>query len=177
MSQASLETLTTADAALLGNLMELYIHDLSAMFPHVKLGADGRFGYPALPTYLEASSERHAFVIRHQGSTAGFILARRGSPASDDPNVLDIAEFFVLRQFRGRGVGRAAAAALWDRMPGSWTVRASTRNPDAVKFWRRAVSEHTNGQFSERERLDGSTSWVVLLFGTRPFGRSSQKAP
>ena len=32
------------DATLLGGLMELYIHDLSTVFPDVMLGPDGRFG-------------------------------------------------------------------------------------------------------------------------------------
>jgi hypothetical protein len=31
-----------ADGDLLGNLLESYIHDLSGIFPDVKLGADGR---------------------------------------------------------------------------------------------------------------------------------------
>lgn len=170
LNDVSLEPLTAADATLLGNLMELYVHDLSAMFPHVKLGPDGRFGYPELPSYLAGSNDRHALLIRHQGSTAGFALARRGSPASDDPNVLDIAEFFVLRQFRGRGVGYAAAALLWNRLTGSWTVRASAKNPEAVKFWRRAVAEYTRGQLIERQRAEGSSSWVVLFFDSHTAG-------
>ena len=32
------------DTVLLSNLLELYIHDMSPMFPAVRLGEDGRFG-------------------------------------------------------------------------------------------------------------------------------------
>ncbi|MFZ5890568.1 MAG: GNAT family N-acetyltransferase [Myxococcota bacterium] len=160
----TLESAGAGDATLLGNLMELYIHDLSAVFRHVKLGPDGRFGYPALGSYLSASGERFGFVIRCEGEVAGFVLARRGSPASEDPNVLDVAEFFVLRSFRERGVGQAAARLLWGAMRGKWVIRALVRNTKAVGFWRALVSAYTNGRYEERERMDGSSKWVVLSF-------------
>jgi predicted acetyltransferase len=164
MPQVTLESASAEHAVLLSNLVELYIHDLSAMFPHVRLGEDGRYGYPALPSYLSGESGRRAFVIRHDGVVAGFVLARRGSPASDDPSVLDVAEFFVLRQFRARGVGRAAAARLWELMPGSWTVRASASNPAAINFWREVVTKHAGKGAAESRRIIGGSEWVVFCF-------------
>ena len=163
-TQVTLERATAGDTTLLSNLLELYIHDLSAMFPHVKLGEDGRYGYSELPSYLAGNSSRRAFVIRHEGRVAGFVLARQGSPASDDPRTLDIAEFFVLRQFRARGVGRAAATLLWDLMPGSWTIRAALANPDAVRFWRDAVREYVEQRATESERSLNGSKWLVLCF-------------
>lgn len=160
----ALERATAAHAVLLGNLLELYIHDLSAMFPHVKLGDDGRYGYPALPSYLSGGTDRRAFVIRCDGRIAGFALVRRGSPASDDPSVLDIAEFFVLRQFRARGVGRAAAMRLWDDTRGSWAIRASTGNSGAVTFWRNVIAEYAGERATESERSLGGSNWIVLCF-------------
>jgi predicted acetyltransferase len=163
-TRVTLERATAGDAVLLSNLMELYVHDLSAMFAHVKLGEDGRYGYPELPSYLSGESTRFAFVIRHEGRVAGFVLARRGSPASDDPKVLDVAEFFVVRQFRARGIGRAAATRLWDLMPGSWTIRASARNPDAIRFWRDTVEKYAGPRATESKRSIGSSEWVVFCF-------------
>ena len=87
-----LDLATVADAELLSNLLELYIHDLSAAFPHLELGADGRFGYPKLPLYWSEPESRFPFLIRCDGRVAGFALVTRGSPATDDPNVFDIAE-------------------------------------------------------------------------------------
>lgn len=162
MPRVTLESASADDAVLLGNLVELYIHDLSAMFPHVRLSEDGRYGYPGLPSYLSGERDRRAFVIRHDGVIAGFVLARRGSPASDDPSVLDVAEFFVLRQFRARGVGRAAAARLWDLMPGSWTVRASAGNPAAIDFWRQVVTSYAGERATESRRNIGGSEWVVF---------------
>jgi predicted acetyltransferase len=163
--KVTIEPADARHALLLGNLLELYIHDLSAIFPHVRMGEDGRYGYRALPSYLSGESGRRAFLIRQEGCVAGFVLAQRGSPESDDPSVQDIAEFFVLRQFRGRGVGRAAVTLLWDLMPGSWAIRASRANPHAVRFWRDVVANYTDRRGAESE---SASPWVVLCFDNSP---------
>ena len=129
--------------------MELYVHDLSALFAQVKLGEDGRFGYPALPSYLSGENGRSAFVLRHEGCVAGFVLVRRGSPASDDPSVLDVAEFFVMRKFRRHGVGTVVATRLFVSFRGHWEVRELQTNPPAISFWRRVIALYTNGNFEE----------------------------
>lgn len=60
----TLDAAAPNDATLFGNLMELYIHDLSAVFPDVMLGPDGRFGYPKLPLYWSEPDRRFPFLIR-----------------------------------------------------------------------------------------------------------------
>ena len=159
----TLDALSESDAELLGNLLELYVHDLSAIFLQVELGPNGRFGYPHL-AYLSGADGKRAFVIRCEGRVAGFALVKRGSPASDDPDVLDVAEFFVLRRFRARGVGRVAAERLWSDLPGSWVVRASARNPAAVAFWRRVVTGYTRGSAAASTRRIGTDDWTVFAF-------------
>ena len=70
--------------------------------------SDGRFGYDRLPLYRTEPEKRFPFLIRRDGRTVGFALAMRG-PASDDPDDLDLQEFFVLRRYRR--VGREAACS------------------------------------------------------------------
>ena len=95
---------------------------------------------------------------------AGFALAKRGSPADDDPMVLDVEEFFILRQYRRTGVGRRAAALLWKRLPGRWTVRVAEANLSALRFWRSVVAELVDESASEFPFSDGGRDWRVLLF-------------
>jgi hypothetical protein len=45
-----LQRATPDMAPVLGNLLELYVHDLSEVFP-IELGPEGRFGYDKLPLY------------------------------------------------------------------------------------------------------------------------------
>lgn len=123
----------TRDAApLLQNLLELYLHDMSEFFP-VEPGPDGRFGYEKLELYWTQPAVRQAFLIQRGGRVAGFALATRGSPASDDPAVLGFA------RMRGR------AGALRGRRIGGRTVprrratRARVGRPRSagVAAWRR----------------------------------------
>src|SRR5689334_21244509 len=93
--QITLELVPESGAARLGQLVELYLHDMSETFP-IEPGEDGRFGYPRLAAYWSEPERHFPLLIRADGRVAGFTLVTRGSPASDDPNVLDVAEFFIL---------------------------------------------------------------------------------
>ena len=161
-----LDPAAPADAERLSNLLELYIHDMSAIYPHVELGDDGRFGYPELPLYWSEPGRRFPFLIRHGDRVAGFVLAKRGSPVSDDPEVLDVVEFFVLRQYRRGGLGRAAALQLWQQLPGSWTVRVSEGNRGALEFWSGVIAEATNGAAIESSRAGRLHPWRVFAFAS-----------
>lgn len=161
----SLERATPDMAPLLRNLLELYVHDLSEIFP-VELGPDGRFGYARLPLYWTEPAVRHAFLIKCGSRVAGFALATRGSPASDDPTDLDVAEFFVLRAYRRAGVGRQAAFALWDSLPGQWVVRVSEANRAGLPFWRDAIRSYTSGVFGESARPGSPAGWRIFTFAS-----------
>ena len=163
-ARVSLARLRSSEHTLLTNLLELYVHDLSALFPQVELDDNGRFGYAKLPLFLGDSQRHLAFLIRAGDRIAGFALATRGSPVSDDPNVHDVAEFFVLRRYRRSGVGRHAAELLFQALPGRWTVRVLERNTRAFAFWRRAVFDFARGAVDEAERRDASGVWRVFAF-------------
>ncbi len=163
-----LDVATLRDSTLLSNLLELYIHDLSEAFPNIELGADGRFGYDKLPLYWSEPERRFPFLIRCGAQVAGFVLVTRGSPATDDPDVFDIAEFFVLRRHRRFGVGRRAAFLLWNRLPGRWIVRVSEGNSGALPFWAGVIAEYTRGAATELKRPGIPNAWRVFSFGSTP---------
>lgn len=164
LDMVTLEAATSKHATLLSNLLELYIHDMSTAFPNVELNSDGRFGYPKLPLYWSEPDRRFAFIIRLGERVTGFVFATRGSPVADDAKVLDVAEFFVLRQYRRCSVGRRAALLLWRRIPGRWTVRVSEKNRGAIAFWREVISDLTNGSATETERAGTPNAWRVFSF-------------
>src|SRR5579862_2852405 len=83
---------------ILANLLELYAHDFSE-FHEIELGEDGRFGYMHLPLYWREPN-RHPFLVRVDGKLAGFVLVKQTSEA-----VWDMAEFFIVRGYRRRGIG------------------------------------------------------------------------
>ena len=80
-----------SDESRLANLMELYVHDFSEILETAP-GDDGRFGYRLSKYWTD--SDRFPFLIRADGSLAGFALIGRGSEVTGDPEVMDVAEFF-----------------------------------------------------------------------------------
>ena len=88
-----------------------------------------------LPRYWTDTDANFAFLIKCGGQVAGFALATRGSPATQDATDLDVAEFFILRGYRRSGIGRCAAAPLSGhaipcRYQGCAGTAASVNNTD-----------------------------------------------
>jgi predicted acetyltransferase len=124
--------------SILANLLELYAHDFSE-FHDLELGEDGRFGYKQLALYW-SEPNRYPFLVRMDGQLAGLVLVKRGSEISNNETVWDMAEFFVVRRYRRRGLGTKTAHEVWRRFQGLWEVRVMESNHSANQFWARAVS-------------------------------------
>jgi len=95
----------------------------------------------------------NAFIVLREQEPVGFAVVQRSlTPASSDElkRHFRLSEFFIRKPFRNKGVGRGAAMLIFARYAGEWTVPEQSRNPGAVRFWRRVVSEFTNGKFREK---------------------------
>jgi predicted acetyltransferase len=119
-----------SDEGVLGHLVEFYVYDYSE-YMGWDVDGDGVFGYRHLDHYW-TEPDRHPFFIRADGHLAGFALVRSGNPH-------DLAEFFVMRKYRRRGIGTLAARLVFDRFPGRWEVRQLPANAAATSFWRAAI--------------------------------------
>jgi predicted acetyltransferase len=98
-----------------------------------------------------ADSTTHPLVIVQESHTVGFALVRRQAQhARAGKAGFMMAEFFVARAFRRRGIGLAAVRLIFDRYAGSWHIMEYQRNQHATEFWRRAVRVYTGGKFQER---------------------------
>ncbi|MCZ8133274.1 MAG: GNAT family N-acetyltransferase [Steroidobacteraceae bacterium] len=100
----------------------------------------------------------HPIVILDSGGPAGFALVSRplvparppvGARPADGTDYR-LAEFYVRRAHRRRGIGRAAAALIFSRFAGRWEVSEAMGNTEAVAFWRRVIMAYTRGRYDER---------------------------
>jgi predicted acetyltransferase len=153
---------TREQQPILGNLLELYAYDFSAFHP-LQLGEDGRFGYRDLPLYWHEES-RSPFLVRVDGELAGLALVRRGSRISEDKNVWDMAEFFIVRGCRRRGVGRCAAHQIWRRFPGPWEIRVMESNLPALRFWEQAARSFAGGRLVLSRFEENGQPWRLFAF-------------
>jgi predicted acetyltransferase len=147
---------------ILANLLQLYAHDFSE-FHDIELGADGRFSYKQLPLYW-SDSNRHPFLVRVDGKLAGLAFVKRGSEISGNQTVWDMAEFFVVRGYRRRGIGTEIAHQVWARFRGSWEVRVMHSNRHAREFWQRAISAFNRAPVHPVSVEKGGAHWDLFSF-------------
>jgi len=148
----------------LENLFQLYVHDFSSFVP-MDVGDDGRFEVTLADAWW-TEDDHHAYLVHEDGTLRGFALVRRGSRVTDDRAPMDVAELFVVRAGRGRGLGAKVVQTLFDAFPGRWEVRVRNGNAPALAFWTSVVSDEADG---EVERLPHSASgvpWTVFRFAT-----------
>jgi len=117
----------------------------------VPVGATDSTGYPYLDAYWSEPS-RHAFIIRSGGRAVGFAFIR--GPASTGSARYQLAEFYIKPERRRLGIGRQAAAAIWQRFPGQWELQVHARNTAAVKF-RSACAEAETGEAPQVQEVQG----------------------
>ncbi len=123
-----------ADDPRLGRLLQLYIHEWSALVPQ-PIGEDALFRYGDLSLY-RGDDTRAAFLFVDEADRLplGFGLVER------HPDLRwSVEEFFVIAGARRRGAGTRAAQLLFATRPGPWTLTVRLENPGALGFWRRVV--------------------------------------
>ena len=148
--------------SVVANLLELYAHDFSE-FQHLELGPDGKYGYRDL-SYYWIEPRRHPFLVRTGGKLAGLILVKRGSAISGNEKVWDMAEFFVVRRYRRRGIGTEMAHQVWRLFPGRWEVRVLESNRSAHRFWDHVIMDFA-GDSSRSVRIEnGGQHWHMFTF-------------
>ena len=149
-------------APILANLLELYVHDFSE-FLDLEIGEDGRFGYPALSLYW-SEPDRHPFFVKLDGKYAGLVLVKR------EGAVWDMAEFFILRGCRRRGIGTQVAHEVWKRFPGLWEVHVMEANVSARRFWAGAVATFVGRDVAPVRVERNGKSWEVFSFQSDSSG-------
>lgn len=159
-----LEPLTRDSESVLDNLFELYAYDFSEHTP-LQLEASGRFEVTPGDAWW-TRQDHFGYLIEVGGKLAGFALVRTGSRVTSQSDVMDVAEFFVLRGMRGRGIGKSAAHALFGAYPGTWEVRVRRTNVGALAFWSRVVAAWVQHPVASQPFLGEGVDWDVLRFVT-----------
>ena len=153
---------TREDQPALLELAQYYAYDFSDLID-LDVDAGGRFPVAHLNRHF-ADAACHPFMIRVDGKLAGFAIHEGRSRLSGEVGVHDVAEFFVMKKYRRRGLGAAAATELFDRFAGQWEVREVRRNVAAMAFWRRVIGDYTKGAFTDTAWDDDRFRGTVQRF-------------
>lgn len=128
---------TQEQQSVIAQLYELYTYEMTDL-ADFDIGSDGFYRYPDLPLFW-TMPDRFPYLIWVDDKLAGFALFQKGSPIDDNPEIWDIAEFFIMRKFRNQGIGKYVAALIWNTHPGTWQIRVWDNNTIACQFWENAL--------------------------------------
>lgn len=118
----------------IANLIQLYLHDMTAFMPF-PVGADGRYQYDFLDRFW-----RFPYIIMSNDEIAGFALIIDECPLTGRQPCWFMAEFFVLKAYRGRGAGQAAVNEALAVHPGQWHIAVPRANRAAQVFWPKVLA-------------------------------------
>lgn len=140
-----LVTIKEQERKILENLFSYYIYDMTE---YMKWNPDheGKFSYDSSKFDVYWEQEDHTpFFIYVDSELAGFVLVRL---YPSDLSTYDVSQFFVLRKFKGQGVGKEALAKVVRIFPGKWQIRVLLENSGALRFWKSAVSNIVGERYS-----------------------------
>ncbi|MDP9083722.1 MAG: GNAT family N-acetyltransferase [Pseudomonadota bacterium] len=117
------------------------------------LGTDGAREEEIFANWF-SNDHSHPLVILQGPEPVGFSLVTRPRiPTAGEPAVdYRMSEFFVREQHRRVGMGRDAATLIFDRFAGQWEIVEYQRNPGAMAFWRRVLTDYCTDGYTERSR-------------------------
>jgi predicted acetyltransferase len=161
MSTVTLRPAGIADKPVIANLIQLYLHDMTEFMPF-PVGEDGRYQYDFLDRFW-----RYPYFIMVGEEIAGFALVIDECPLTGRRPCWFMAEFFVLRAYRGKGTGKAAFDLALADHPGDWHIAVPHANAAAQAFWARALASR---QPATRDIHFDGDDWRLHQF-------ESQKGP
>ena len=132
--------LTKADDwSVIANMFQYYIYNMSE-YTGFSPDANGSYAVDEKITGLYdywKLADHYPFLIEADGEIAGFSLMRK---FPENPEIYDIGQFFILRKFKGKGVGKKSFELSVKMFPGKWQTRVLLNNSGAKIFWTKVIS-------------------------------------
>lgn len=151
-SEIKLIPATLNDYPIIQNMGRFYVYDMSEYMGREEgweIPEDGLYECIDFKKYWEDKNS-FPFIVRYKNEIAGFVIVdKKGSTAEIDFNM---AQFFMLRKFKNKGLGRYIAHQCFKEFPGTWEVMIIPGNEGAYRFWRSTIKNYTNNHFSEYTR-------------------------
>ena len=136
---------------ILENLFHYYVYEMSD-FLAIAPNSNGHFCFnkSQFDVYWESESHLPYFIYVNQ-ELAGFVLIRK---YPSDPSINDIEQFFVLRKFKEKGVGKKAFKLVTQLISNKWQIRVLIENSRALHFWKSSVSNIVGQNYTLSKELD-----------------------
>lgn len=147
---------------ILRNLIEYYEYDFS-IYTNRDVNSSGTFEYKYLDNYW-TEENRYPYFIINDGRYVGFALIRKIS--NKDEKHYSMAEFFILKKYRRKNIGKKAAYILFDNYKGSWHIHQHEKNIPSQIFWRNIIKEYTENNYKELSKEESDFDGPCQIFQT-----------
>lgn len=149
----------------LANLAQLYVHDFMDFIRPGRLDVDetGRFADEMHLEDFWTRPDHAVWFIRAGGKLVGFALINRKTQ-SGQPADYNMAQFFVMRQYRIDTIAARAARGLIDAHPGQWEIAIMEGNAPALRFWPKAVALTRVTQLDSFAQESGGVKRALIRF-------------
>jgi len=150
--KVSLIPASLKDHPTIQNMGRFYVYDMSEYVGDEagwEMPEDGLYECIDFKKYWQTDNA-FPFLIRYENELAGFVIIdKKGSDPSIDFNV---AQFFILRKFKNKGLGRYVAFQCFDKFRGRWEVMVKPGSTGAYSFWKSIIKKYTENNFIEYTR-------------------------
>lgn len=152
LNKIQLVPASTDDCPVIQNLGRFYVYDMSEYLgfePGWEVPKDGLFECIDFKKYWE-TKDAFPFLIQYKDEIVGFVVIDK--KGSDDSIDFNVAQFFILRKFKNKGIGRHVAITCFEKFKGTWEVMVIPGNEGAYKFWQSTIKLYTKNDFTEYQR-------------------------
>ena len=149
---------------LIQSLLQFYEYEFS-IYEEDDVDENGDFEIADVDEYFEIR-EYTPLLVRVSGQPAGFVIVN-SDPNAENGRYL-IEEFFIMKRFQEKGVGREVAGQVFDMFGQDWVVRVISENLKGQSFWEKVIDSYTSGRFSTEVFNDESWEGPIYTFSKPP---------
>jgi predicted acetyltransferase len=159
---------TLSEKPIIGRLLQLYLHDFSEFATDGDaawdVNDDGLFQYKYFDSYW-IDPGREPLLLRMGNQIVGFASLNDWS-ASGLGTDRGMCDFFILRKYRGMGLGKCAALEIIRDRPVIWEIPVRHYNKSAIRFWRSVVT--SIDEFMVEEIAGDNKRWTGPIWRLVP---------
>jgi ribosomal-protein-alanine N-acetyltransferase len=152
------------DYPIIQNMADYYAYDLS-QYMGWSQEQDGSFNIGMDFIKYWQADNTFPFILKYDGELAGFAIVDKD--VTDSSNDFNMAQFFIIRKFVGRGIGQEVAFQCFDKFKGKWEVFVMPGNEGAYQFWKKIISVYTVDKFSECTRTVNNYDRNIFEFSSK----------
>jgi predicted acetyltransferase len=166
MINVNLKKAELSDKLILDNLLQFYMYDFT-QFLDFDLSDEGLYKKYIVDDYF-INPEKSAFLVRIDNKLAGFVLVSAETILTQNQGGKCVKEFFVMRRYRRKGIGRIVASKIWDLYPGKWEMKVERTNKSAQQFWEAAIRDYPNKEGFRKQECN-THGWSGVVFSLTAY--------